>query len=338
MSTFATITFFLFIFFNTLIIQNYKYISEKIKIFDKPNNRKIHKKNTPVIGGLIILLNFFLYFIFSVFNEVEIEILNFFIKKSNYYLFLFTILIIFFFGIYDDKKNLNPNTKLLVLSLITFILISLDDQILLKELKFSFTKNILSLNKYSYIFTILCFLLFINASNMFDGINAQSAVFFIINIFFLIEVTHVNYLLTILFISLVSFLYLNYSGKIFLGNNGIFLLAFVFSYITIKFYNNKNIKYADTIFVIMMIPGFDMLRLFIQRLYNRKNPFYADKKHLHHLILNNLSFQKTLLLMITYLMTPFVMLKMGFSNLFIIFLNILIYILMIIIFYKKRFK
>jgi UDP-GlcNAc:undecaprenyl-phosphate GlcNAc-1-phosphate transferase len=338
MNSFAIITV-LFIFSNTIIILNYKYISKKINIYDKPNIRKIHKKKTPVIGGIIIVLNFFLYSIFSFFfNEIEFEILNFFIEKINYYLFLFTILIIFFFGIYDDKKNLNPNIKLFILSLIIFILIGLDNQILLNKLKFSFTEDILSLNKYSYLFTILCFLLFINASNMFDGINGQSASFFIIFIIFLIHLTHLNYLLIILLISLISFLYLNYSGKIFLGNNGICVLAFIFSYITVRLYNNKNIEYAETIFIAMMIPGFDMLRLFIQRLYNKKNPFHSDKKHLHHLILNNLSFQKTILLLITYLITPFTMLKIGFSNLTIIFFNILLYILLIVIFCKKKFK
>jgi UDP-GlcNAc:undecaprenyl-phosphate GlcNAc-1-phosphate transferase len=239
---------------------------------------------------------------------------------------------------YDDKKNLTPNIKLFIFSIIILILICLDDQIILSELKFSFKKDIVSLNKYSYLFTILCFLLFINACNMFDGINAQSASFFIIFIIFFIQITHFNYFLTILFISLISFLYLNYSGKIFLGNNGIFILAFIFSYISIKFYNNKSIEYADTIFTIMMIPGFDMLRLFIQRLYNKKNPFYADKKHLHHLILNSLGFQKTILLLITYLMTPIAFLKIGFPNIMIIFFNILIYIFLIVIFCKKKFK
>jgi UDP-GlcNAc:undecaprenyl-phosphate GlcNAc-1-phosphate transferase len=336
MTTFVIITS-LFIFFNSLIILNFKYISRKINIYDKPNNRKIHKKKTPVIGGIIILLNFFLYSLLFIFiNEIEIEILNFFIKKINYYLFLFTILIIFLFGMYDDKKNLNPYIKLFIFSIIILILIFLDDQIILNELKFSFKEDIISLNKYSYLFTILCFLLFINACNMFDGINAQSASYFLIFIIFLIQVIHFNYFLTILFISLISFLYLNYSGKVFLGNNGIFVLAFIFSYIAIRLYNNKSIEYADTIFTIMMIPGFDMLRLFIQRLYNKKNPFCADKKHLHHIILNSLGFQKTILLLITYLMTPIALLKIGFPNITIIFFNILIYFLLIVFFYKKN--
>ena len=53
-------------------------------------------------------------------------------------------------------------------------LIYLDKEIILNEIKFSFyDKNIL-LNEYNIFFTIFCFLVFINAFNMFDGINLQS--------------------------------------------------------------------------------------------------------------------------------------------------------------------
>ena len=323
MTTFIILA--IFIFFNFFIISNFKYISKKININDKPNSRKIHKKKTPAVGGAIILLNFFLYSLFYFFfDNIEVEITTFFVKKTNYFLFLFTLLIIFFLGIYDDKKNLSPGIKLSLLSLIIFIFIYLDNTVLLNELKFSFNENFIALNKYSYLFTILCFLLFINACNMFDGINAQSASYFLIFFFFLVQITYFNYILMTIFISLIAFLYLNYSGKTFLGNNGIFILAFTASYIVIKLYNNKSIEYADTIFIMMMIPGFDMLRLFIQRLCHKRNPFSADKQHLHHLILNKLGFPKTIFLLVTYLSVPFAMLKIGFASLMIIFFNIII--------------
>ena len=33
----------------------------------------------------------------------------------------------------------------------------------------------------------------------------------------------------------------------------------------------------------MIVPGLDMVRLFIQRLIS-KNPLYGDRQHIHHLI------------------------------------------------------
>ena len=35
-----------------------------------------------------------------------------------------------------------------------------------------------------------------------------------------------------------------------------------------------------------MVPGIDMLRLFMTRIYNKKNPFKGDLNHLHHLLKN----------------------------------------------------
>ena len=39
----------------------------------------------------------------------------------------------------------------------------------------------------------------------------------------------------------------------------------------------------------MMVPGIDMFRLFILRLYNKKIPFSPDREHVHHLLLNKFS-------------------------------------------------
>ena len=47
----------------------------------------------------------------------------------------------------------------------------------------------------------------------------------------------------------------------------------------------------------MMVPGIDMFRLFILRLYNKKNPFSPDREHVHHLLLNKFSNLKTLLIL-----------------------------------------
>ena len=54
-----------------------------------------------------------------------------------------------------------------------------------------------------------------------------------------------------------------------------------------------------------MIPGIDMLRLFIFRIKNKKNPFSGDNNHIHHLLLkfhknnNDLAILSTLLILFT---------------------------------------
>jgi UDP-GlcNAc:undecaprenyl-phosphate GlcNAc-1-phosphate transferase len=35
----------------------------------------------------------------------------------------------------------------------------------------------------------------------------------------------------------------------------------------------------------MLLPGLEMARLFIERIFNKKNPLLADRNHFHHLLL-----------------------------------------------------
>ena len=84
-------------------------------------------------------------------------------------------------------------------------------------------------------------------------------------------------------------MYLNFRNKTFLGDSGTHVLAFIISYIIIKQYNYSFQKISiEEIFILMMIPGIDMLRLFIQRLSKLNNPFVADRNHIHHLLQLNL--------------------------------------------------
>ena len=45
-----------------------------------------------------------------------------------------------------------------------------------------------------------------------------------------------------------------------------------------------------------MLPGLDMLRLFIERIFKKKDPFDGDKNHLHHYLIKKNSLKKTLLI------------------------------------------
>ena len=60
---------------------------------------------------------------------------------------------------------------------------------------------------------------------------------------------------------------------------------------TIKFYNSSNNFVCEEIFILMMLPGIDMTRLFIERMI-RKKTLKADKNHLHHLLLKSFNSTK----------------------------------------------
>lgn len=265
---------------------NYK-IAKSLNLFDNPDNfRKIHNVPVPLTGGIIILLNILALLIFLYFSKSYVDNFEIFLNKKDLFIFLASILLFFFIGLFDDKYEISANKKFLIMLLSLIPIIILSGDLIIKEIRVSFLEIEYSLPYYVSIFwTVLCFLLFINALNMFDGINYQVCffsiyicVFFIINNYFLIFFIFV-------LISLINFFILNHRNKAFLGDNGSYLLAFIFSYLFVKIYNQEQTLDSDHIFLIMIIPGIDLIRLFIVRISKGNNPFTPDKDHFHHILL-----------------------------------------------------
>ena len=108
---------------------------------------------------------------------------------------------------------INANLKLLIiLSLISFLIF--DPELQIKIINFSFTDKILNISELDYFFTLFCFAAFINAFNLFDGINLQTGIYFLF-ILILFFVTNYNFLIIFLFFPLFLFIVLNYKGKFF---------------------------------------------------------------------------------------------------------------------------
>jgi UDP-N-acetylmuramyl pentapeptide phosphotransferase/UDP-N-acetylglucosamine-1-phosphate transferase len=111
-----------------------------------------------------------------------------------------------------------------------------------------------------------------------------------------------------------------------LGDNGSLVLGFIISYLSVKNYNYEVIKYADDIFISMMIPGFDMLRLFIVRYLNKKNPFYPDRQHIHHILIKKNNLKKTTLIIFGLCLFPILLRLFNFSSLIIMSISALVYL------------
>ena len=323
------------IIFNIIIFFYFNKIEKKIKIYDHPDKiRKFHKKSTSILGGAIIFSSLTIIFVYEYFfNNNDLAQLGFY--KKNFLLFFTFSLIIFFTYLFDDIKGIKPNLKLLLLSiLITFYLI-LDNSLILSNLRLKFLGEIFFLNSFSIFFTLLCFLLFINAFNMFDGINLQCGSYsLLIFIIFLVSIKNIFFLYFI--IPLICFLVLNYLSKCFLGNSGSALLAFIISVLCIKLHN-VNKFFADDIFLLMCVPGYELLRLAIVRLLKKKHPFYPDRDHMHHLI-SDIYGDKTAFLIIFILILIINFINLFFESSSIIAISISIVLYASILFYLKKIK
>ena len=324
---------FLLLVLNLLIVFYFKKISKILNIYDYPDGElKIHKTKTPIVGGLILIINFSIVFfyqlsfskeflIFKV-NEIEnFEILSILILIYSYFLL----------GLYDDKFHLNPFKKLFFSILIIFISILLNKNLIITNFSLTFYDQRIFFEKTSIIFTIFCFLILINSLNFYDGINGQSCLIFLVFFIYLFFKSDLNlfYLICITLILIVMLL--NLKDMLFLGDGGIYLLSIILAISLICEYNIKNnINYADEIFFLLLFPGLDLVRLTITRLFYSKNPLLGDRKHIHHLLINRFSlvFSNTILFFLSILpIVLFVFFKLNFFLNF--FLFIILYVFLI---------
>ena len=65
---------------------------------------------------------------------------------------------------------------------------------------------------------------------------------------------------------LITFLIFNFRGKVFLGDSGVYLGTFIITNKIFLCYENIINFKIEQIFILLLIPGIDMLRVFIVRL------------------------------------------------------------------------
>jgi UDP-GlcNAc:undecaprenyl-phosphate GlcNAc-1-phosphate transferase len=322
---------------NFLIIYFYQPISRLFNLFDYPDyKRKIHNKPIPLIGGLMLVTNLIVILLFNIFFSHLIDI-NFFGSINNYYFFFIVLIFFFAIGYLDDKYQINANSKLLFTSLCILLLMHFDENILLKNINLSFTNYTLHLRNLSYFVTLICFLLFINAFNMLDGINGQVTLYAIFIFVILIFNQVLPLYISLLVIMFLFFLVLNLKNKAFLGDSGSLPLGYMISYIFLRSYNNfGDIFLADEIFLIMSIPGYELLRLAIQRIINKKHPFFPDNNHIHHLLIKKYKPLKTMFIIQLILVAPYFFYLLTHNFFFSFLFSLIIYVLVIYIFNKIK--
>ena len=323
----------LIILFNLIFYLKFNVIS-KFTFLDKPDGKlKRHSNPTSLIGGLVILINLYLIFFFLMLLDIDNSIF-----KNNFLNAIIILSTLFYLvGLIDDLKNLSPNIKLLSLILSIFFVAYLFPEINLELIKISFLKKTYYFNEYSFFFTILSFLLLANAINMFDGINLQIILFCL----FVFIVFIIKGFLPLFFILLsISFIFLgllNFKNKVFIGDGGCYLISALLGCSFIYQYKNyDNFLFGDEIFIILLIPAIDMLRLFFSRIISKKHPFKGDLNHLHHIVDNYVKNKNlTVLITICLCVFPSFLMILEFKTYYILIINLIVY-LSIILFLKNK--
>ena len=315
--------------FNLLIFIKFHKFSNFFVVFDKPDGKlKKHNKAISLIGGFIILVNLYLIIFFLKILNMD----NVIFEDNFLYIVLILSFLFYLIGFVDDLKNLSPNLKLFLIIISIILVTFFFPELKLDYIKISFLHKDYFFGNYAFIFIILSFALLANAINMFDGINLQliSYTLFIFLIFV------INSFFSLFFILLsICFIFLgilNYKNKVFIGDGGCYLISSILGCTFIYQYKSfSNFLYGDQIFIILLIPAIDMLRLFFVRLINKKNPFRGDLNHLHHII-DRFTKNKNLTVIITLSLCifPTFLMYLGIKTYSILAISLLIYFSLIL--------
>ena len=318
---------------NIFFSLNYNFIAKKINIFDYPDNQlKIHKKKTPLLGGLFVIVNII---IIVLFDQLIREILIF-EKKGE--IFSFFIFIIFFslIGLYDDKFKISFSIRIILGTLLTLMVILINQNLRIEHLQFSFYEHEILLRNLTIFFSLFSILAFVHATNMFDGINSQLITFYIILNTFLFLNSNFNVIYLYLYPIIISLFILNFNGRIFLGDGGSYGLGALYSFFLIYEYTAyQNIIFADIILILALIPGLELVRLSIYRLFKGRNIFSGDLEHIHHLLFKKFGQFRTNIIVFFMIITPIIFMMMLKTNFhFIVFISLFFY--SIFIYFLKK--
>jgi len=257
-------------------------------LYDVPDDRKVHGKAIPTLGGLAIFAGFAISM--SIFAPNNIEFLQ--------YQYLYAaLLIIFFTGIQDDILSISPLKKLLG-QIIAAALVVLMGGVKLTSMHGLFGIEEIE-NSWSILLTIFTLLVIMNGSNLIDGINWLSGgVAIVVSLAFgAFFIVNGRYELAIISSSLIGgilgFMWFNKTpAKIFMGDTGSLIIGLVNGVLCIYFININGTSAPLTFeaspifaFGILIVPLFDTLRVFLWRMLRGKSPFSPDRNHIHHRLL-----------------------------------------------------
>lgn len=255
-----------------------KKIAEHIGAMDIPNQRKVHSKPTPRLGGLGIFLGFLLGYM--LFGEHTI-IMNSILIGS---------FIIIITGMIDDIKPIDAKYKFLA-QMVACLIVILYGGVLLKEIGiFGFY---MKFGIFSYPITLFFMLGCINCINLIDGLDGLAGG--IASIFFLTiaiisyfrGISSLAFIIALIMLgSTAGFLIHNFHpAKIFMGDTGSMFLGFIISVITLLGFKTALASSIIIPMCVLVIPIFDTLCAIIRRKLKGESISTPDKKHFHHQLL-----------------------------------------------------
>ncbi len=264
-------------------------LSKKYHLVDKPDQRKVHKEPIPTLGGIGF---------FSGFIGIAIAWLSWSGQLADFIL-LIGLIVLFTMGIFDDMLDLRASLKFVIQITVALI-------ISYYGFKIESLHGVFGINEMpvwaQYTFSVFLITGLINAFNLIDGIDGLAGGLAFINsvVLGIILYQQENMLYATLAFTfagaLLGFLKFNFNpAKIFMGDTGSLVIGFLMAVLGIVVIRGIDITENATtsptgslmivVVGILLLPVYDTLRVFSERILKKSSPFKPDRTHVHHLLI-----------------------------------------------------
>ncbi|MCB0749935.1 MAG: hypothetical protein KDC52_00525 [Ignavibacteriae bacterium] len=249
----------------------------RTKIVDVPGGRKIHSGVVPRMGGLIIFL-------------MVLIMLNAFVEDfESIKLILISATLLVFSGIIDDVMGLDNFIKFIIQNISAVILVYYLEQ----HYTFISLFGIHLTQPFDYLILLVFIIGTINSINFLDGLDGLSSGFslLIFSVLLVLAIKKDDVLQILILVSLLGstlgFLRFNaFPASVFLGDTGSLVLGFFLILLSSLTSINYHEKSLDLTFVLILlaVPLIDIVKVFLIRVLNRRDPFSGDNAHQHYVI------------------------------------------------------
>lgn len=275
-------------------------ISFKKKLFDVPDERKIHKGVVPRLGGVLfkpaILFAITVVLGFDLIKDQTGLLQVFCSDPLPMICGLCALMLLYFVGVADDLVGVRYRSKFIVQILCGVLIVS-------SGLYINNLDGLCAIGSLPFIVggivTVFAIVFIVNSINLIDGIDGLASGISMVallyfGIMFFISGSYDYALISFASLgALASFFIYNVFGKvekkkkIFMGDTGSLTLGLLLSFLSIKLSTcNMFEGSSNNLFVLafspLIIPCFDVVRVYLHRIKNHKSPFLPDKNHIHH--------------------------------------------------------
>lgn len=290
---------------SALIIPRILVVAFRKKLFDIPDERKVHSGIIPRLGGISFVPTILFSLAFTtglrylIGYEIPVNRLHFIIPE--FYFLICGLTLLYLSGIKDDLVGLRYRSKF-------FIQIIAASLIPLSGLWINNLYGLFGIDELTpwlgIPFTILLTVFIVNAINLIDGIDGLASGLSSISLLTLgsLYIYYDQWIYAMLAFStlgvLLPFFYYNVFGKvnrckkIFMGDTGSLTLGYILAFLAIAYANNnpERAPYSEGAIVVafstLIVPMFDVIRVILVRARNHKGLFEADRNHIHHKFLD----------------------------------------------------